>query len=478
MDQFIGEGLVQGNGLAIPGIYTLGNINVTPTLNRFDSRRRINSLYAFTSLGYKDYLYLDVTARNDWSSTLPSESNSYFYPSASLSFILSEVVGLGEAVDFLKIRANFSQSGLDTNPYSLRKTYRFGTLPNSATNRGTLPNADLKSVTNTSLEAGVQAHFFKKRLSVDLAAYQVFSRDQIIQAGISQAAGYDAITVNAGEIETVGFEAALSGSPIRTKNLEWRLGVNFTTFRSTVNKLYQDLETFIIASGPGGATVEARPGGRMGDIYGRVFERSGDGEIIFNDNGLPSQAASRELIGNYNPDFLVGAHTTLSYKGFSAYVLFNIRQGGYIYSYTNAIGAESGLLSHSVEGHEDGIVGQGVVRNPDGTFSTNTNAASAEAWYYGGFYARENVEANGFDASFVKLKEASLSYTFPAAVSRKLRLANLSIAVFGNNLALWTDVPHIDPEAQALNGGTLVPGFEVTQLPTARSMGFRINVGI
>jgi hypothetical protein len=167
----------------------------------------------------------------------------------------------------------------------------------------------------------------------------------------------------------------------------------------------------------------------------------------------------------------------VTWRGLSVYALFNVRQGGYLYSYTNAIGAESGLLIHSVEGHEEGIVGDGVMLNADGNYVANTNVASAEAWYYGGYYARNNVEANGFDASFVKLKEASLSYQFPDALVNKLGLGALSVALTGTNLALWTDVPFVDPEAQALNGGTLVPGFEVTQLPSTRSYGFRVNLG-
>lgn len=477
MDRTIRESTIQGNGLAIPGIYTLGNINVQPSLDRFDSDRRINSVYAFANLGYRDFLYLDVTARNDWSSTLPAGNNSYFYPSASVSFLVSEIAKLGSKVDFLKLRANVAQVGLDTDPYSLRKTYAFGTLPNSVTNQGVLPNADLKPVTNTSYEAGVQARFFSNRLSFDASVYKTLSRNQIIQAGISEASGFNAVVVNAGEIETNGFEFSLNGSPVRTKDFDWNVGVNFSTFKSTVNELYEDLETFIIAQGPAGATVEARPGGQLGDIYGNVFQRSPAGEVVYSDNGLPLLDPMRQRIGNYNPDYLLGLNSRVTWRGLSVYALFNVRQGGYLYSYTNAIGAESGLLIHSVEGHEEGIVGDGVMLNADGNYVANTNVASAEAWYYGGYYARNNVEANGFDASFVKLKEASLSYQFPDALVNKLGLGALSVALTGTNLALWTDVPFVDPEAQALNGGTLVPGFEVTQLPSTRSYGFRVNLG-
>lgn len=477
MDRTSKESLVQGNGLAIPGIYTLGNINVTPTLNRYVGQKRINSVYGFANFGYKDFLFLDVTARNDWSSTLPNGNNSYFYPSASLSFIASDVFDLGNKVDLLKVRANYASVGGDTREQSIRKAYPFGTLPNTVANPSVLPNANLKPVTSTSTEFGLQGDLFSGRLMFDFAAFNTKSKDQIIQADVSEASGYKSIIVNAGEIETNGIELAVSGSPIKKDDFEWRSGVNFSKSKAVVNELYEGLNTYIIANGPNGATVEARPGGRLGDIYGNVFLRSPDGQIIYN-KGLPQRTPNRVKIGNYNPDFIMGVTNSLSYKGLTVYGLFNIRQGGYIYSYTNAIGAESGLLSHSVAGHKDGIVGQGVMKDENGNYVPNTVKASAEDWYYGGYYNRANVEANGFDASFVKLKEISIGYDLPTSLISKLRLKRLNVALTGNNVALWTDVPNIDPEAQALNGGTLVPGFEVTQLPSTKSFGFKLNIGL
>lgn len=479
MNRTVTDNTIQGNGLTVPGIYNLGNINVTPVLRGFSASKRINSVYAFANIGYKGYLFLDLTARNDWSSTLPAEHNSYFYPSASLSFIVSDVFDLPKTIDYLKVRANVAQLGMDTDPYRLLKTYQFGTLPNSITNPSLLPNEDLKPVTNTSVELGLQGKFFDSRLAFDFGVYNTISTDQIINAGLSEASGFEGKVVNAGEIETKGLELSINGSPIRTDQFDWNVGMNFSTSRSIVNELYQDLETFIIAEGPDGATVEARPGGRLGDIYGNVFLRSPDGQMVFSDNGLPTIDPVRRKVGNYNPDWMMGLNTSVSYKGFSAYALFNIRKGGYIYSYTNAIGSESGLLDFTTQGHEDGIIGDGVVLNEDGSYSPNTNRATAEAWYYyGGYYSRNNVEANGFDASFIKLKEVSIAYDLPYSFTTRLGLSSVRLALTGSNLALWTDVPNIDPEAQALNGGTLVPGFEVVQLPTARSFGFKLDISL
>lgn len=472
LDQQTSESLVEGRGLAIPGIYTLGNINVTPSLSRYDGRKRVNSLYAFANLGYKDFLYMDITARNDWSSALPSSNNSYFYPSVSLSFLPSELLELGDAVDYLKLRFNVARVGKDTDPFQLYKTYQFATLPNSLTNPNQLPNANLKPEQTDSYEVGVEGYFWGKRLVFDLSLYRTISTNQIISFAVSQGSGYQSVFANSGKIENQGIELVLSGVPIKTKNFEWNITANFTRYRGRVVELYKDLESYIIAQGPAGVTVEARPGVRMGEIYGNTYVRNDEGQIVFGDNGLPL-LGDRASVGNYNPDWMLGLSSGIRFHGLSLYGLFDIRQGGIIYSYTHAVGTESGILPISLAGRENGIVGEGVVENSDGTFSANTTEVGAENYYYGGVFPRENAEANSFDASYVKLRELSLSYSIPI---RQIGLRDLSVALIGNNLLLWTKVPYIDPEAQALNGGTLIPGMEVTQLPSTRSYGFRINL--
>ena len=472
LDQHTAESLIEGVGLAIPGIYTLGNINVIPSMSRYDGHKRVNSLYAFANLGYKDFLYMDITARNDWSSALPSSNNSYFYPSVSLSFLPSEIFELGKAVDYLKLRFNVARVGKDTDPFQLYKTYQFATLPNSLTNPSQLPNADLKPEQTDSYEVGMEGYFWGKRLMFDLSLYRTISTNQIISFAVSQAAGYRSVFANSGKIENQGIELVLSGIPVKTKHFEWSLTGNFTRYRGRVIELYDDLESYIIAQGPDGVTVEARPGGRMGDIYGNTYVRNEQGEIVYAENGLPL-VGDRANVGNYNPDWMLGLSSGIRFHGLSLYGLVDIRQGGIIYSYTHAIGTESGILPITLEGREDGIVGKGVVKNPDGTFSPNSNAVDAEDYYYGGVHPRQNAEANSFDASYVKLRELSLSYSLPV---QKIGLRDLSVSLVGNNLMLWTKVPFIDPEAQAMNGGTLIPGMEVTQLPSTRSYGFRINL--
>lgn len=472
LDQHTTESLIEGAGLAIPGIYTLGNINVIPNMSRFDGRKRVNSLYAFANLGYQDFLYMDITARNDWSSALPADNNSYFYPSVSLSFLPSEIFDMGKSVDYLKLRFNVARVGKDTDPFQLYKTYQFATLPNSLTNLSQLPNANLMPEQTDSYEVGVEGYLWGKRVMFDVSLYRTISTNQIISFAVSQSAGYRSVFANSGKIENQGVELVMSVIPVKRKNFEWNLTGNFTMYRGRVIELYEDLESYIIAQGPNGVTVEARPGGRMGDIYGNTYVRNEDGAIVYAENGLPL-VGDRANIGNYNPDWMLGLSTGVRFFGFSLYGLVDIRQGGIIYSYTHAIGTESGILPITLDGRENGIVGEGVVRNNDGTFSPNTTNVTAENYYYGGVRPRQNAEANSFDASYVKLRELSLSYSIPL---QQLGVRDLSLSLVGNNLLLWTQVPFIDPEAQAMNGGTLIPGMEVTQLPSTRSYGFRINL--
>ncbi len=470
-DQQIKEGFLQGNGLSIPGLYNAQNINVVPVIRNNLYKKRINSLYAFTNVGYKDYLYADLSVRNDWSSTLPTNNNSYFYPAASLSFIPSAAFELPNVIDFMKLRFNIAEVGKDTDPYNLETAYDFGTLGGTLTNPSQLLNADLKPERTISTEFGLEAMFLNKRITLDVTYYTSTSRDQILNVGISGANGFNSIVTNAGEIKNSGIELALELKPIKTDDIDWSINANFTKNTSEVVSLLDNLDTFIIGEGPDGVTVEARPGEQMGDIYGNSYVRNDAGEIIY-ENGLPL-TGNRRKVGNYNPDWILGLGTNFTYKGFNISAQFDIREGGDIYSYTNAIGRESGILANTLS-WRDGIIGDGVVSNGSGGFVPNTQQVTAEDWAYA--VPRSNAEANIFDASFVKLRQLSLGYSFSHPVLEKLRLEGLSISLVGSNLFLWTDVPNIDPEAQGLSGGTLLPGFEVTQLPSTKSYGFKVNI--
>ena len=475
MNQYTSESKIEGQGISIPGIYNLQNINVMPIQSRNIYKKRINSMYSLANIGYKDYLYLDVTARNDWSSTLPANNNSYFYPSASLSFIPTSFFEMNKNIDFLKVRVNAASVGNDTDPYRLVKTYENGSLAGTLTNPSSILNSNLKPEIATSYEAGIEAQFFKKRITLDMSYYVTNSKNQIVGLDISQAAGFNSNVINAGKIQNKGIEIGLGLTPVRTNDFEWTLNANFTRNRGTVKELTSGIDNYIIAQGPNGGTIEARVGERMGDMYGRGYLRSPDNQIVYDNTGSPILDTKIKKIGNYNPDWMLGLATNIRYKNLSLNALVDVRHGGKIYSMTNAIGMESGILAVSLPGRETGIVGQGVVQNTDGSYSPNTTSVTAENWYYSNAYRRDNIEANSFDASYVKLREVSLNYRLSSKFTKAVHMQNLSIGLVGNNLALWTKVPNIDPETQAISGGTLLPGFEVLQLPSSRNYGIKLN---
>ncbi len=500
MRQESANNIIEGRSLGVPGVYNLGNIASQPALFQFDARRELNSLYGLGQMAWKERVFLEVTGRNDWSSTLPIDNNSYFYPSVSGSIVISEWVNLPAAFSFAKVRAGWAQVGNDTDPFRLERAYRFGTLPRTVTNPSLIPNPDLKPEITGSFEVGTDLRWFDNRVGLDATFYSSVSRNQILDIPLSLTTGFTRRVINAGEIRNRGVEGTLTITPIRnlTRRFSWDITLNAAANRSEVVELADGIETFVIAFGPDGNTVEARVGGRMGDLYGRTFLRVEDsaspffGQIVYDGNGIPVLAEETRKIGNYNPDWMAGVGNGFRLGNVSLDVLFDIRRGGRIYSYTRATGSEGGILEHTLPGREgfggleyvdsqgntrnDGIIGEGVVDNGEGSYRVNDIIVDARS-YYTLYYRRDNIEANSFDASYVKLREVKLGYRIPRRLfGANSGIRSMRVSLVGRNLILWTDVPDIDPESFANNSGSLVPGFEVTQLPSTRSFGVNVNV--
>jgi hypothetical protein len=302
--------------------------------------------------------------------------------------------------------------------------------------------------------------------------------------------GYASRIINAGEIQNNGIELVLSGSPIKNLNgLNWTIMANFTRNRSRVLELTDDLDTYSMV-GRNGATIQARIGERMGNIYGRGFERVQDanspffGQIVHNTSGTPLTNPELRMQGNYNPDWMLGIQNSFNYQRFSFGFLFDIRYGGIVVSRTKTIGSTAGQLEETLLGRENGydlsmdgngIVSPGVIRNEDGTFVENTKKISSRDWH-NRYYERSNVEAAKYDASFAKLREVTIGYTIPASAMGKLPFYDAKFSLVARNLALWTENPHFDPETMAMSGGTLIPGVEDMSLPSSRSIGININL--
>ena len=469
--------------LSIPEVYNFGNARVALQAQEFVDRKRINSLYGLINLGYQNVLFLDFTARNDWSSTLPEDNNSYFYPSVSASAVISDMVELPSAFAFAKLRASWAQVGNDTDPYSLRNVYNFlqpiGDFQR-VTESSVIRNPNLKPEIVSSFETGTDLRFFSGRLGLDFTYYNMNSRNQILQIDVDRTSGYSKTVINAGEIRNRGVELMLTGTPIALSNgFRWDLSANWTRNRGEVVELTEGIPSYRIA-GNRGATILAVPGERMGDIYGSVFQRH-EGQIVYSETGFPLRTSDIEKIGNYNPDWMAGINNSISYKGFNLGVLLDIRQGGVIVSQTTWIGSNAGQLQGTVLGRENGLVGDGVVvtqRDESGNITEvrpNDVVVSARDWNYQYFSREDNVEAAAWDASFTKLREIKFGYTFPNTLFGSTPFQDVSVSVVGRNVALWTQNPHIDPENMSMSGGTLVPGVENMAYPTPRSIGFNLN---
>lgn len=498
--------------LTVPGVYSLNNSRVPLLYSTFASEKRINSLYAFAQLGYKNYLFLELTARNDWSSTLPSSNWSYFYPSASVSLVLSDIIDMTNTpVSFAKLRVGYAGVGNDTDPFRLASQFNALSPPPKGTpaysEQSVIPNAALKPEQSHSVEGGFDVRFLDNRIGLDFTYYRTRTENQILQVPLTLTTGYSARIINAGLIENKGMEIMLNVTPVRTSNFDWTMNINFSRNRSVVKELYKDPESgqeirnYVMASRY--VTVEARIGEQMGDMYGIGFLRVSDnpndeyydptgqyvGQIIYNNQGKPLPTPTTIKLGNYNPDWLAGINNTLTYKGLSFGILFDIRQGGKVYSHTQTVGREAGMIVETLEGRADGydlslpgngVIGPGVVAVRDGEgnvtgFEDNATKLSAREWHTSLTLGRRLIEPMMYDASFVKLREIKFGYTLPNKIMGSLPFRDVRLSVVGRNLALWTDVPHIDPETASNSGGTIIPGVESVAIPSARSYGFNLS---
>ncbi len=489
--------------LAAPGIYDVSNAAGTPTRTDFLSQKRVNSLYGQAELGYHNYLFLTATGRNDWSSTLPVEHRSYFYPSVSGSFILTDAVPSlsGSAMSYAKLRASWARVGNDTDPYSLRNTFLADEIWNgtpSFTVPGQLANAKLKPETTESVEFGTELAFLDNRLGLDLTYYNEETRDQIMPVQLSRSTGFTSRLVNAGKVRNRGVEVLLRGTPVRTHDFRWQTTVTWAKNESKVLKLAEGVEGLELSLGNfWGVSLYAREGEPLGQLMGSAYQRDPNGNVIVSaSGGYPLWTNAPQVLGNVNPDWRAGWANEVSYKNFRLHFLFDVRQGGKIFSVTNLFGRYAGVLQETVAGRctpaadlgpgesppqgypvcdaNTGIVYKGVnrvVNGSDTTYVKNETVIDAETFWSYQYNVRE---AHMEDASYVKFREATLTFDVPTGFTDRLGLSGLQVSLVGRNLYLWSKAKHIDPETSM--EGTNVQGFEYGQMPSARSFGFTVSV--
>jgi TonB-linked SusC/RagA family outer membrane protein len=474
--------------LSVPNIYNFGNSKIPLVSYQEVSKKQINSLYAFGNFAYKNYLFADVTFRNDWSSTLPQNNNSYPYYSASLALLLSEVTRLPQFISYAKLRLSAATVGNDTDPYQLNNTFVFNQNYGSSpllTNSTRLLNPSLTPEKLDALEAGAEVYFIKDRLGIDASIYQNTSSNQIINLPSSTSSGFVSRLVNGGSIRSKGVEIMLKGSPVVGKNFRWNTYINFSQNKSRVVTLPDGVDQYITGtssvytSATNSVFFIATPqnGGRIGDIYGKGFVEI-DGKTLYDAKGFPVRDPNLRNLGNYNPDFMMGFGNDLTYKNFDLNFLWDWRQGGVFLSRIFTLGSTSGILESTLPGRETGIVGHGVTNT--GTagspkYETNTKSIAAND-YYGQYYNRATPATSMFDASYVKLRQVSLSYGIPKNNLGKMKINEIRVGVILNNVLLFTKNPNVDPEANALQGRKYVYGVDNMSLPSSRSYGFNLNI--
>ncbi|WP_370900928.1 SusC/RagA family TonB-linked outer membrane protein [Chryseobacterium gossypii] len=469
------------DGLLKPGFYAMPNAISVITKYATPADKQVNSTYGLVNLNYKNKVYLDLTARNDWSSTLPKENRSYFYPSAATSIVLSDIFNLtSNQLNLWKLRASWSRVGNDTSPYLLIKYYNNSSFSGSVESPPLFPNPNLKPEMLTNIEGGMDFSIIRNRINYSITAYQNNNKNQIVKIPALWETGYSTRVINAGEVRNRGLEMTLNAYPVKNKNFSWSINANWSMNRNKILSLPPEFqgEPYTLGSVGGVVYYNAVVGGSLGDIYGYGLMYSPDGQVIFGSDGLTAKPTEMKKIGNVYPKWRAGLQNEFRYKGFTVSFSFDGQYKGMAYSQSHHKMTEQGKLTHTLIGRDnpDGmIVGQGVVQNADGSFSPNTKGVLVSA-YYADYYRRANIETNTFDTSFIKLRDARISYTFPKSVTDQLKLSELTFALFGRNLWMWTKFPLFDPEAATLNDSQITSGIEMGQLPTARTVGVQLNV--
>ena len=480
-----------GGGFNVPDLEVVTN-QLNTSVGYSLNEKQVNSLYGSAEFSFFEYAFLTVTARNDWSSTLPTDNNSYFYPSISGSFVFSDAFSVPSWMSFGKVRASWAEVGGDTDAYQLALTYSLESTSHLGQPRGgvaqnQIPLADLKPFSQVGIEAGFDVRFFDNRLGLDFTWYDQTTDDQILSTTISSTSGFGSRVINAGEMTNTGVELLLTTTPVRTADTRWDLDFNFAKNTNEVVSLAGEQTSLILGeSRARGNFVTADVGEPFGTIKGRKYLResvpldadgnpdecNSTGRIVHDAQGLPIATGGPIcVLGNGTPDFVGGISNRVRYKDFTLSALVDFSFGGDIFSFTNSRGYSAGLHKATLEGREAGfIVGEGVDE------SGNANAVQAAPEDYfgrigGGTIGEEFV----YDASFVKLREVQLTYRLPSRWLAGTPIQLASISLVGRNLWLiHSNTDNIDPESNFTNNN--VQGLEHSGVPQVRSLGFNFNV--
>lgn len=488
---------IRGVSLLIPELFSPANAEQTIPVRGF-SEARLFGAYSTLDLNYKNYINLNLTARNDWSSTLPLENNSYFYPSANLAFVFSDAFNISSTwLDYGKFRASWAKVGNDTNAYLLDFTFNpvttatgqygldlnfpfNGALAYSASN--TIPSENLVPEEQTSIEFGLDLKFFKGRLGFDFAYFNNINENQILNIPIPESTGFAFRTQNVGRVDQEGFEIAIDAIPLKTKDFTWNTAINFSQVESTVKELTSGLERVVIASAFNSVQVVAVPGEEF-QLYAIPHLREETtGRPIIDPNTGRRQAGEAKTFGSVLPDWTGGWVNNFIYKQFSLSTTIDVRWGGILKSSTVESLQTGGLVKETLLNREGTFIdleGVIVTENPDGTTTIRDNDVPLQSAqdFWTSLNDNSVAEPYIYDASYVKLREVSLFYNLPDSFIKNSFFSSVSIGVEGRNLLLlYSKVPHIDPEASLFGSGADGFGIERSSIPSTRSIGFNLKL--
>jgi TonB-linked SusC/RagA family outer membrane protein len=480
-------------GLELPGVYSVANLKsgTTPTFTNFLQEQQINSLLATGQVSFRDFVFMDFSARQETWSILPKANNSYLYPSVSVSLVLTEMFDIySNTLSFLKLRAGWSEVGSSgqLNPYDNQQTFGFratpwGSVPLSF-NPGRLNNPNIAPETQTGFEIGVEGKLFNGRVNFDVTYYDQTSTDLIVSVDVSAASGFTSALDNVGELRNNGIEIQLGAKIIDTKDFKIGMNVNFASFNNEVirvNNIPDDNAAININGGAGvsgqwNVNLQAQEGQAFGTLFGPKYLRDDNGNIVHVD-GVPRIDTEFGILGGIQPDWTGGLGFNLSYKTLSLNTLIDAKMGGDIYSMTTTWGRYAGVLEETLIGREVGIVGDGTMNvgtSDEPSYVPNNVVVSAER-YNKQAYSNDIAESSVFDASYVKLRQMTLNYKLPTQWFNNTPFKDVNIALVGRNLALlYSKIPHVDPES-AFSSADGDQGIEFGQLPSVRSYGFNIN---
>lgn len=482
-------------GLMIPDFYNLANSAGRPEVENSLLEKLIVGVYADLGFNFKDYLFLNLTGRNDWSSTLPASQRSYFYPGASLAWVFSSMFKMPEVVRYGKLRLAAATVGKDPDPYLLTSTFSNGNIADGFGNSqllspyGTVAgyekgdrigNPNLKPEFTTSNEIGLEMAFFKNdRLGLDFTYYSNTTKDIIFRVPLAPSTGYTSIALNAASFSNKGVELLLRGTPVSKRDFRWDMSFIFAKNTNKVTSVYPGIDQVTI-DGLSGATIVGAVGKPFGTFYVIGEQKTSDGKVIVDSTtGLPLKSANPQYYGSYNPNFTLTLRNTFTYKRWTLNVQFDHRQGGMVYSNTKDVleftGAASNTLNINGSGSERQaeVLANSVYRNYKGEYVQNTTPTSAQAYWTD----QEILSRNLLDATFTKLREISLTYDLPKDLLKKTPFGSATLGFAGRNLFMWTPKENtfVDPESSSF-GTSNAQGFEFNTMPTLRT--FTVNLKV